>query len=133
MPYLQQSNPTTITLRSLQRRIARWRSTREGRARMPDPLWEEALDLAEDVGAYRAAADLGLCYSTLRRRLDSRQQEPTVPVEPPAFVEWFTQAVNGAVAECVLEVESRGGTRLRLEMKGVQPQSLAAMLRELVA
>jgi len=133
MPHPQQSTPTTTSLQPLQRRIARWQSTRAGRARMPEHLWEEALDLAEDVGAYRAAADLGLCYSTLRRRLDDRQQEPTVPVEPPAFVEWFTQAANGAVAECVLEVESRGGTRLRLEMKGVQPQSLAAMLRELVA
>ena len=100
---------------------------------MPDPLLEEALDLAEDVGAYRAAADLGLCYSTLRRRLDSRQQEPTVPVEPPAFVEWFAPVGGGAVAECVLEMESRGGTRLRLEMKGVPPQGLATMLRELVA
>ena len=100
---------------------------------MPEGLWNEALNLAEEIGAYRAAVDLELCYATLKRRLDARRQEPASSADAPAFVEWFAPVGGGTVAECVLEVESRGGTRLRLEMKGVPPQGLATMLRELVA
>ena len=132
MSHPQQSDPMT-TARSLQRRIARWQNARVGRARMPEHLWEEALALAEDVGPYRAAVDLGLSYSTLKRRFDAHHQAPTVAAEVPAFVEWLAPVGGGAVAECVLEMESRGGTRLRLEMKGVAPHGLATMLRELVA
>lgn len=132
MPHQHQSAPAAIAVGPLQRRIARWQSARVGRARMPDHLWEAALTLALDVGAYRAAADLGLNYGTLKRRLQARRQEPTVSPEIPAFVEWFAP-VGGTVAECVLEVETRSGTRLRLEMKGVPPQGLATMLRDLVA
>lgn len=133
MPHQHQSAPAAIAVGPLQRRIARWQSTRVGRARMPDHLWEAALTLAQDVGAYRAAADLGLNYCTLKRRLEARRQQPTVSPELPAFVEWFAPVGGGIVAECVLEVETRGGTRLRLEMKGVPPQGLATMLRDLVA
>ena len=133
MPHPQQSDTTTVAIRSLRRRISRWQSTRVGRARMPEELWNDALGLAEEVGAYRAAIELGLSYPTLRRRLDARHADPLASPEVPAFVEWFTPVGSGTVAECVLEVESHGGTRLRLEMKGVPPQGLAAMLRELVA
>jgi hypothetical protein len=133
MPHPQQSDTTTVDIRSLRRRISRWQSTRVGQARMPEELWNEALSLAEEVGPYRAAIDLGLSYPTLKRRLEARHADAVASPEVPAFVEWITPVVGGTVAECVLEVESRGGTRLRLEMKGVPPQGLAAILRELVA
>ena len=101
---------------------------------MPEELWSEVLDLAEEVGPYRAAADLGLCYPTLKRRFDARCQDGAdESTEVPAFVEWLAPIGGGTVAECVLEVESQGGMRLRLEMRGVPPQGLATMLRELVA
>lgn len=101
---------------------------------MPEELWSEVLDLAEEIGPYRAAVDLGLSYPTLKRRFDARRQDPAGGVaELPAFVEWLAPVGGGTVAECVLEVESQGGMRLRLEMKGVPPQGLATMLRELVA
>lgn len=133
MPHLHQSHSTSTAVRALRRRISRWQGTRLGRARMPEELWQEALGYAEEVGAFRAAHDLGLSYSTLKRRLEARSTEPVPSPEGPAFVEWFTPVGSGTVAECILEVESHGGTRLRLEMKGVPPQGLAAMLRELVA
>lgn len=101
---------------------------------MPEHLWDDALAVAEDIGTYAAAVELGLSYSTLRRRLQARHQEPTTArAETPGFVEWFAPVGGGAVAECVLEMESRSGTRLRLELKGAPPQGLGAMIRELVA
>lgn len=134
MPQPQQPEHLVLSVRSLQRRIARWQRARVGRARMPERLWREVLDLAEEIGPYRAASDLGLSYPTLKRRFDARHQDGAgESAELPAFIEWLAPGGGETVAECVLEMVSRGGTRLRLEMKGIPTQGLTTMLRELVA
>jgi len=39
----------------LARRVDRWRRKRVGRARMPETLWAEALEVAAEWGPYQAA------------------------------------------------------------------------------
>lgn len=40
--------------------------------RMPAALWEEAAELAEELGCYRVSRELGLNYASLRGRVRSR-------------------------------------------------------------
>jgi len=55
-------------VQDLARRVERWRRKRVGRARMPERLWAEALELASEWGPYQAAQVLGLCYSVIAAR-----------------------------------------------------------------
>ena len=118
----------------LARRVSRWQRRRVGRARMPEDLWEAALDLACEWGPYRTAHALGLSYSTLKRRLESR--EPELEAEEaagPAFVEVLSPLVAGRTMGCVLELEGSGGIRIRVEVKDLATQDLVALLRGLAA
>lgn len=122
-------------VQALVTRVARWRRQRVGRAHMPEDLWGEAMILASSVGAYRTAQVLGLSYSTVKRRLDAREASRVrADDEPvcPAFLEVLAPLAGGQVAECILEVESHGGQRLRVEMKGISSQCLVAVLQGLV-
>lgn len=111
----------------LARRVDRWRRKRVGRARMPETLWAEALEVAAEWGPYQAAQVLGLCYSTVKRRLEAQGPLPAdMPQESatPAFIELLNPMKAGQVAGCVLEVQTPGGNHLRLEMKEVSAPDL---------
>jgi len=49
---------------------------------MPEELWDAALVLAVEVGANRAALELGFSYPTLKRRLDAHQADALPQREP---------------------------------------------------
>lgn len=120
----------------LARRVDRWRRKRVGRARMPESLWAEALEVASEWGPYRTAQVLGLCYSTVKRRLEAQGPLPADIPEAsaaPAFIEILNPMKVGQVAGCVLEVQTTSGNRLRLEMKEVSAPDLLTVLRGLVA
>ena len=119
---------------NLARRVARWKRGRIGRARMPEELWAETLDLACEWGPYRAAQFLRLSYSTVKRRLDACETDP-VPVDPPgpAFVEFLAPSVAGQAVGCVLELEGSGGSQIRVEVKAISAQDLLTVLRGLAA
>ena len=118
----------------LARRVSRWQRRRVGRARMPEDLWEAALDLACEWGPYRTAHALGLSYSTLKRRLESREPESEAEeAAGPAFVEVLSPLVAGRTMGCVLELEGSGGIRIRVEVKDLATQDLVALLRGLAA
>jgi len=121
-------------VKGLARRVSRWQRQRVGRARMPEDLWEAALDVACEWGPYRAAQVLGLSYSTVKRRLEAR--EPELAAEDaagPTFVEVLSPLMAGQGIACVLEVEAASGTRVRVEVKDIPTRELLALLRGLAA
>lgn len=123
-------------VQDLARRVDRWRRKRVGRARMPESLWTEALEVASEWGPYQAAQVLGLCYSTVKRRLEAQGPLPADLTEAsaaPAFIEILNPMKGGQVAGCVLEVQTSGGNHLRLEMKEVSAPDLLTLLRGLAA
>ena len=99
-------------------------------------LPERHLEVAAEWGPYQAAQVLGLCYSTVKRRLEAQGPLPAdMPQESatPAFIELLNPMKAGQVAGCVLEVQTPGGNHLRLEMKEVSAPDLLTVLRGLVA
>jgi len=121
-----------------------WRR-QEGRPkRIPEAIWEKATELATRHGVGAVAAGLRLDYSKLKGKVaagsPSRTEKKTTmiatsrqprPVETN-FVELFgaTSAAVTPSTTCVLQVESCRGSRLRMEVGGLDASGLALLLKE---
>jgi hypothetical protein len=84
----------------IQRQLTEWRSSQPKRSRLPEPLWDAIIQLAQKHGAHRTSKALGVDYVSLRRRL-SQQPTPS-PSIPAAFVELTPTPAGGA--GCVIEL-----------------------------
>ena len=125
-------SPLPESIERVQRRFERWRrlGKTKGRSRIPEALWRAAVELAGEHGTYKAARALRLDYQGLKSRLS----EPTrnglrrgVP-RGSAFVELLPATVTDA-AECVVELEDRRGSKMRIHLKGGAPPDLASLTR----
>src|ERR1700730_7070117 len=88
----------------LQRQLDQFRSTRPRRTKLPESLWQAAVELAPQHGIYSVAHPLRLDYRGLKKRLgEPSSHRRKTPRE--AFVELITPH-PATVEECVIEVES---------------------------
>ncbi len=76
-----------IRLSRVQRRFDDWRRSRSLGTRIPQALWQEAVQLAMILGVHRTAASLRLDYYSLQKRVrhqaaDQRQREANVARSP---------------------------------------------------
>jgi len=107
-----------------------WRQTRQGKARIPDDLWEAAVAVAQWEGCNRTAAALHLDGGKLRKLMLAAGAVTAAPKRavPPTFLEFI--APGGNAAEYTIELEGRNGT-LRVHCKGVTAAQLAELSRAL--
>jgi hypothetical protein len=70
----------TKRLTRVQRRFEVWRRNRPRRTRIPEPLWQDAVELALSLGIHHVAASLRLDYYSLRARVHLR--DATCDPEP---------------------------------------------------
>jgi hypothetical protein len=111
-------------IRELHRRLEEWRATHRPRSPLPDEFWSMAVGLAQRHNIHRVAHACGLDYGVLKRRMPCSDPKPTA-----TFVELIAPT-SGSIAECSLEVDSANGAkRVRIQMKGVPPAGLAAVIR----
>ena len=131
------------------RRFERWRRTRQGHSRIPEPLWTSAIKLAGAYGLCRTARTLGLDYNALKRRVGSAGLHdspagPTPRRKMPArsassvkksaqnqamsFVE-LVPPEDAYSPECIVELEDPRGARMRIHLKGSGSPDLAALSR----
>jgi hypothetical protein len=119
-------------LEGLRRRFERWRRTREGRSRIPEPLWTSAVKVAGRYGTGRTARLLRVDYYSLKKRVEGAPAATASRVPAgaagAAFLE-LAPPVQVGPCEWTLEFEAAGGARMRLHFKGVQPPDLAALSR----
>jgi len=142
----------------VRRRLERWRGTRRAGARIPEPLWNAAVKVAERYGIHRTTKALRLDYYSLKRRVEreaaekeaaakeaARAKEPAAKrrdarksgvgtsqasVGTTTFVELPAPAW-AACGECTLELERPCGTKLRVCLKGMSVADVAAIGRGL--
>jgi transposase-like protein len=133
----------------LQRRFVEFRQTHTARSRLPKQLWAVAAKLARRDGISATARVLGVDRPSLQKwtdRLEPRGASAKSPIQKgsrgqgrdrmaaPAFVELELLAANTAIAtSCVVEVESRSGGKLRLDLKAIAPSQLAELIRAFAA
>jgi hypothetical protein len=107
-------SPLPAQLARAQLRFLEWRSERgEEFRRIPQALWAGAVRCAKRYGIYQTARALGLDYACLKRRV---MASPAAPPSSPAFVEFL--APGHGPPDCVLEIQSESGAKLRIELRG---------------
>ena len=115
---------TSIGLEKTRQGIARWRETRRYRgAAMPATLWAAAVALARQHGLYTTARRLHVDYGSLKKRRDAAGAGR---VSSPAFIE-LPAARPPGLGPCVIDLEGRGGRRLRIEVAGVTVADLVTL------
>jgi len=119
--------PVPEPILQLQRQLEQFRSTRPVRTKLPEPLWQAAVELARQHGVYPVAHPLRLDYMRLKQRLDGvRNHQRKAP--RPAFVELVAPR-SAALDGCVIEFESCGGAKMRIQWKAGEPPDWASLLR----
>ena len=92
--------PIPEAILQLQRQLEQFRSTQPRRTKLPESLWQAAVELARQHGVYPVAHPLRLDYTGLKKRLGG------VPIlrrkaTKPTFVELIAPQ-----EECVIEFEA---------------------------
>jgi hypothetical protein len=116
-------------IEAVRRRFEEWRRDPGRSRRIPDGLWRLAVDLAAEHGIWRTARALGLNNGVLKERLTAARSRGTEQdSEAGSFVE--LPSPMAAAGECVVELEDRSGTKLRVWLLGWVVPDLAALVRE---
>lgn len=120
------------TLIETSRRFERWRRARQRGERIPEALWQSALDLARCHGVSKTSQTLRLDYYAVQRRLaDCCSDQPGNDAQE--FVEVSLPAVTNSTSpstpQCRLEVRDGDRSTLRLELSGWSASELASFVR----
>ena len=111
----------------LQRSLDEFRSTRSHRTKLPETVWQSAVELAREHGLYAVAHPLRLDYTQLKKRLGGAVNAPRKAASP-AFVELIASH-SATMSECVIEFESSIGGKMRVQWKGTSGPDWASLLR----
>ena len=120
----KQSSIIPAQIYQLQKLLDAWRKARKRRSRIPGRLWDSAVQVAGQCGLNRTARALHLNYYDLKKRIDiiHVNQGPA-----PSFIELNPSAVSGSTPECIIELETRNGEKMRVQMKGMGVPDLNAL------
>ena len=124
----RKSTPIPEPITQLQRQLEQFRNTRSRRTKLPEPLCQAAVELARQYGVYPVAHPLRLDYMRLKKQLGGpairRQRRAT----KPAFVEFIAPG-RTTPEEYVIEFESSGGNKMRIQWKSTAPPDWTNLLR----
>jgi hypothetical protein len=104
----------------LQRQLEDFRSSQAVRTKLPEALWQTAVELARQYGIYPVAHPLRLDYMGLKKRLGEVRPPHRRKAAPPAFIE-VVAAQPAAQEACVIEFESARGAKMRIHLKASTP------------
>ena len=121
------ATPIPDAIEQLQRQLDEFRSTQPHRKKLPETLWQAAVELARQHGVYSVAHPLRLDYVGLKKRLDG-VSDPKKKAAKPAFVELIADHA-ATMADCVIEFESSKGGKMRIQWKGSSTPDWASLLR----
>ena len=123
----RESKPIPEPIAQLQRQLEQFRGNQSGRTKLPESLWQSAVELARQYGVFSVAHPLRLDYTRLKKRLGvapTSQRKATMP----AFVELIAPS-RSQLEECVIEFETSGGSKMRIHWKAADPPDWTALLR----
>ena len=121
------SSPIPEPIVQLQRQLDQFRSSHAHRTRLPESLWQSAVELARQYGLYLVAHPLRLDYVQLKKRLGGVLKAPRKAASP-SFVELIGSHPS-TMSECVIEFESSTGGKMRIQWKGSAAPDWTSLLR----
>ena len=117
-------------LRAAERQFVRWRGSHRGRRRIPESLWAVAVKAARQFGINRTAKTLGVDYCRLKKRVAAQAvgvgTQPSGRGTMEAFLE-LTPAMASGRGRCLVELEDRAGSKMRIELEGLETPDLVAL------
>lgn len=119
--------PIPEAILQLQHQLDQFRSTRPHRTKLPEPLWQAAVELAQQHGIYPVAHPLRLDYMGLKRRL-AGVSGLRRKAGKPTFVELAAPHVV-PLAEYAIEFECPSGRKMRIQWKAAAPLDWVNLLR----
>lgn len=122
------------------RRFAEFRQTHVRRSRLPRELWAAAARLARRDGIAATARVLDVDRPSLQKWTDRLAPRSSGKVrrltrqEPQSGAgAAFVELLAGTSPRCLVEVESRRGGKLRLELQGIATHQLMELIRGFAA
>ena len=124
----QHESKTAPELQRVRISIEVWRRTLLKRSPMPEEIWAEATQLAGRLGVWRAASELGLCYESLRRRVEEKSTRTRASA--PRFVEVRAADLAGMARHdgVVVELCATDGTRMTVRLCEGMPVDMTALV-----
>jgi hypothetical protein len=123
----RKSKPIPEPIEQLKRELDQFRSTQSGRTKLPESLWQAAVELARQHGVYSVAHPLRLDHTGLKKRLGGvpslRKKAPK-----PTFVELIAPPPT-MLEECIIEFEVSSGGKMRIQWKAAAPPDWASLMR----
>lgn len=121
------TSTTPEPILQLQRQLEDFRSSQPGRVKLPESLWQAAVELAGQYGIWQVAHPLRLDYMRLKKRLGDVPLSHRRKGPSPAFIE--VVAAQPAVLEaCIIEFESARGAKMRIHWKAATPPDWSNLL-----
>ena len=126
------TSPIPEAIVQLQRQLDQFRSSQPTRTKLPESLWQAAVELARQHGIYPVAHPLRLDYVGLKNRLNGgsnpqRKSSPQRQTTKMSFVD--LTAPSAKLEECVIEFESAAGGKMRIQWKPTAPPDWTGLLR----
>ena len=110
--------------------FARWRKNRKKVTRIPDRLWNAAVDAARLHGVNPTAIALGLDYNHLKDRMRSaRRSTSGEKPKSPSFMELIMPPETRHLRECTVELENARGAKMKIHLQNVEMNDLAGWIQ----
>ena len=126
-------SPIPEPITRLREQLNEFRATHTPRTRLPESVWQSAVELARQHGVYAVAHPLRLDYVGLKQRLD--RTTPTVrmrqtwPTKATAFVELVAPVALTNRDTSLIEFETARGSKLRIQWPARVPPDWPSLLR----
>ena len=121
------THSTPEPILKLQRQLEDFRSSQPVRTKLPESVWQAAVELAQQYGIYPVAHPLRLDYMGLKKRLGEISPPARQKAAAPAFVE-LVATQPATLEECVIEFESARGAKMRIHWKATTPPDWTHLL-----
>ena len=115
------------SIAQLRQQLEEFRAANPPRTKLPESLWQSAVELARQHGVYAVAHPLRLDYTRLEERLhesSGRRRKTT----KPAFVELIAPKPT-KLHEFVIEIEASHRAKMRIQWRTAAPPDWTALLR----
>ena len=111
-------------LQSVHEAFEQWRRTRQKKDRIPESLWEAAVDLSASYSTFRIAKTLRLDFKQLKYRIKERSCRSA----PSGFVE-VKAPLLFPTASCIVEIRSPCGFELKIQADTTLQSQLPDLIR----
>ena len=109
------------TLEAVRHQFETWRKRRRCRGPIPEPLWQAAVDLCQEHSICEVSRALRLNFNGLKNRVPNVTRGRGSSLGGPAELGFVRLDLGSPIAlsECLVEMESPNGARMRMLLKGV--------------